>query len=75
MPVEVIAVIAGNAATIVTVGLLAWQTKKSNVLAGAAVITNAMTYDREVDKVMLQYPRLRAYFYEGKRCPRRGGGA
>ncbi|WP_331743201.1 hypothetical protein OG239_43280 (plasmid) [Streptomyces sp. NBC_00868] len=38
MLVETIAVIAGNAALIVTLGVLAWQTKKSNDLAGASVI-------------------------------------
>ncbi|MEU1454409.1 hypothetical protein [Streptomyces avermitilis] len=74
MPVESIAVIAGNLALIVTVGVLAWQTKKSNDLAGASVISNAMAYDRDVDRVMLRYPGLRPHFYEGKPCPPRGVG-
>ncbi|WP_406483235.1 hypothetical protein [Streptomyces platensis] len=51
---------------------LTWQTKISNDIAGASVLSNAMASDRDVDRVMLQYPGLRAYFYDDKPCPSRG---
>lgn len=62
----------GLVALITSVLLLAWQTKISNDIAGASVLGNAMASDRDVDRVTLQYPGLRAYFYDNKPCPRRG---
>ncbi|MET9510770.1 hypothetical protein ABZX62_20310 [Streptomyces flavidovirens] len=64
--------IGGLVALTASVLFLAWQTKISNDISGASVLGNAMASDRDVDRVMLEYPGLRAYFYEGKPCPRRG---
>jgi hypothetical protein len=64
--------VSGLAVLAASVLVLAWQTKISNDIAGASVLNNAMGADRDVDKVMLQYPGLRAYFYDDKPCPMRG---
>jgi hypothetical protein len=64
--------VLGLVALVVSVGVLAWQTKISNDIAGATVLSTAMANDRDVDRVMLQFPGMRAYFYERKPCPRRG---
>ncbi|MER6959546.1 hypothetical protein [Streptomyces sp. NPDC000618] len=68
----IVTAVGSLTALIVSVLVLAWQTKVSNDISGATVLGNAMASDRDVDRVMLQYPGLRAYFYEQKRCPRRG---
>jgi hypothetical protein len=64
--------VCGVALLAASVLVLAWQTKISNDIAGASVLNNAMGADRDVEKVMLQYPGLQAYFYDDKPCPPRG---
>jgi hypothetical protein len=69
---ETVTDIGGLVALVASLVFLAWQTKISNNISGASVLNNAMAADRDVDKVMLEHPGLRAYFYECKPCPRRG---
>lgn len=73
------ATIVGLAGVIVSVILLAWQTravaqqtKISNAIASASVISNSTTGLREVLLLFIEYPELRPYFYEAKGPPLRG---
>ncbi|MFD5711336.1 hypothetical protein ACFWHW_13215 [Streptomyces pharetrae] len=69
---ETVMDIGGLVVLVGSLVFLAWQTKINNDISGASVLNNAIAADREVDKVMLENPGLRAYFYECKPCPRRG---
>lgn len=74
-----VATIGGLAGVFISVILLAWQTravaqqtKISNAIAGASVISNSTSGLREVLLVFTAHPELRPYFYEFKRPPLRG---
>jgi hypothetical protein len=74
-----IATIGGLAGVIVSVTLLAWQTravaqqaKISNAIASVSVISNSTSSLRQVFSLFVEYPELRPYFYESKRPPLRG---
>jgi hypothetical protein len=64
---------------IVSLMLLAWQTRSvaqqtkiSNAIANASVISNSTSGLREVLSLFIEHPELRPYFYESKRPPSRG---
>lgn len=59
--------------------LLAWQTRAvaeqarvSNAIAGTSVLHNSLEGIRAVFMLFVERPELRAYFYDGKPCPKRG---
>jgi len=69
----------GIAGLIFSVVLLAWQTRSvaeqtriSNSIAAAAVTGDSANRLRAILELFVQYPELRAYFYENKPYPRRG---
>lgn len=71
-----IATIGGLAGVIISVTLLAWQTraaaeqtKISNAIAKASVISNESSSVRQVLSLFAEHPELRQYFYESKRLP------
>jgi hypothetical protein len=74
-----VATIVGLAGVIISAMLLAWQThavaqqtKISNSIAGASVISNSTSGLREVLSVFVEHPELRPYFYGSRRLPSRG---
>lgn len=74
-----VATIVGLAGVIVSVALLAWQTravaqqtKISNAIACASVINSSTSSLRQVFLLFVEYPELRPYFYESKQPPMRG---
>src|SRR6202012_759929 len=74
-----VATIVGLAGVIISVGLLAWQTravaqqtKISNAIASASVLSNSTSSLREVLSLFIEHPELRPYFYESKKPPVRG---
>jgi hypothetical protein len=74
-----VATIVGLAGVIVSVMLLAWQTRAvaqqtriSNAIASASVISNSTSGLREVLSIFVEHPELRPYFYGSKRLPLRG---
>jgi hypothetical protein len=74
-----VATIVGLAGVIISVMLLAWQTravaqqtKISNAIAGASVISNSTSGLREVLSIFIEHPELRPYFYGSRRLPGRG---
>jgi hypothetical protein len=73
--------LAGLTVSVVSVAFLAWQTRAvakqttiSNAIAGATALKGAIDSLREVLAIFLDRPELRAYFFDGKPCPRRGRG-
>ena len=71
-----IATIGGLAGVIISVTLLAWQTRSvaqqtkiSNAIARASVISNESSSLRHVFSFFVEYPELRQYFYGSKRLP------
>src|ERR1700722_7013262 len=71
-----IATIGGLAGVIISVTLLAWQTraaaeqtKISNAIARASIISNQSSSVRQVLSLFVEHPELRQYFYESKRLP------
>jgi len=71
--------IIGLAGLILSIILLAWQTravaeqtKISNSIAGASVASQSADGIREIYMLFIDNPRLRPYFYGGKVCPHRG---
>ncbi|MGW4234257.1 hypothetical protein ACWEF9_34180 [Streptomyces sp. NPDC004980] len=48
------------------------QVRAANNLAGTRALDHSLTSLREVHFKMLEYPGTRAYFCDGKPCPRRG---
>jgi hypothetical protein len=74
-----IVAIGGLVGAIVSVGLLAWQTravaqqaKFSNAIAQASIISNSSNNLRQVSLLLIEHPELRPYFYESKNPPSRG---
>jgi hypothetical protein len=74
-----VATIVGLAGVIISVMLLAWQThavaqqtKISNAIASASVISNSTSGLREVLSIFVEHPELRPYFYGSRRLPLRG---
>lgn len=74
-----VATFGGLSGVIASVIILAWQTravaqqtKISNAIASASVISNSTSGLREVLSLFIEYPELRPYFYESKRPPLRG---
>ena len=74
-----IATIGGLAGVVVSVVLLAWQTravaqqtKISNSIACASVINSSTSSLRQIFLLFVEYPELRSYFYESKSPPLRG---
>lgn len=74
-----VATIIGLAGVIMSVILLAWQTravaqqtKISNAIASASVISNSTTGLREVLLLFIEHPELRPYFYGAKNPPLHG---
>jgi hypothetical protein len=74
-----VATIVGLAGVIASVILLAWQTravaqqtKISNAIASASVISNSTSGLREVLSLFIEYPELRPYFYGSRRPPAHG---
>lgn len=51
---------------------VARQTEIANAIAGTTVLKGATDGLREVFRTFLDRPNLRAYFYEGRKCPTRG---
>lgn len=73
-----ITTVGGLIGLIVSVMVLAWQTravarqtKISNAIAGASILEASTSDLREVLKLIVERPELRAYFYEGAQAPRR----
>ena len=71
-----IATIGGLAGVIISVILLAWQTRSvaqqtkiSNAIARASVISNESSSLRQVISLFIEYPDLRQYFYGSRRLP------
>ena len=71
--------IGGLVGVIASVSLLALQTrtlieqtKISNAIARATVISNASSSLRQVFRIFIERPELRPYFYESKDPPLRG---
>lgn len=71
-----VATIVGLAGVIVSVMLLAWQTRSvaqqtkiSNAIASASVISNSTSGLREVLSLLIEYPELRPYFFGSKYPP------
>lgn len=48
------------------------QVRASNNVAGTQALDGSLAALREINFKLLEYPGLRAYFYDGKTCPRRG---
>ena len=74
-----ISTVVGLAGLIVSVILLAWQTravaqqtKISNAIAAASIVEATTSDLREVFLLLVQYPWLREHFYGRKAAPRRG---
>lgn len=74
-----VATIGGLAGVVVSVAILAWQTravaqqtKISNAIASASVLSNSTSSLRQLFLLFLEYPELRPYFYESKHPPLRG---
>lgn len=74
-----IVAIVGLVGAIASVGLLAWQTravaeqtKISNRISQASIISNSSNNLREVFLIFIEHPELRPYFYESKNPPSRG---
>jgi hypothetical protein len=74
-----VATIVGLAGVIISVTLLAWQTravaqqtKISNAIASASVISNSTSGLREVLSIFVEHPELRPYFYGSRRPPFHG---
>jgi hypothetical protein len=74
-----VATIVGLAGVIVSVILLAWQTRSvaqqtkiSNAIANASVISNSTSGLREALSLFVEYPELRPYFYESRHPPLHG---
>ena len=74
-----IATISGLAGLIMSLILLAWQTRAvarqteiSNAIARASAISNSSSSFRHVILLFVEYPELRPYFYDSKRLPARG---
>lgn len=74
-----VATIIGSLGLILSVVLLAWQTRAvaeqtriSNSIAGATVLSESTNRLRDTYELFVQHPELRAYFYENKPCPQRG---
>lgn len=74
-----IATIGGLAGLIISLILLAWQTRAvarqteiSNAIARASVISNSSSSFRQIILLFVEYPELRAYFYDSKHLPARG---
>lgn len=68
--------IVGLVGLVVTIGLLSWQTRASarqaevaNAIAGATVLFTCTSGLREMLRLFVQEPELRAYFYNGAPCP------
>jgi hypothetical protein len=75
-----ITAIGGLVGLIISVCLLAWQTRAvarqteiSNRIAGVAALNDATTGLREVHLLFVSDPGLRQYFYNGKALPRGKG--
>jgi hypothetical protein len=51
---------------------LSRQVRAGNTLTGTQVLDHALTSLRELHLKMLEYPGMRAYFYDGKPCPGHG---
>ena len=71
-----IATIGGLVGVIVSVTLLAWQTRAvaqqtriSNAIARASIISNESSSLRQVFSLFVEYPELRQYFYGSKLLP------
>ena len=71
-----ITTIAGLVGLIMSLILLAWQTRAvarqteiSNAIARASVISNSSSSFRQVILLFVEYPELRQYFYESKHLP------
>ena len=65
--------IAGIAGLILTIGLLAWQTRAAakqaeiaNAIAGATVLYACASGLREVLRLFVERPALRSYFYDAR---------
>lgn len=76
--ITTITAIGGLVGLIISVGLLAWQTRAvarqteiSNRIAGISAINDATTSLREVHLLFVADPGLRPYFYDSKIYPRR----
>jgi hypothetical protein len=74
-----IATISGLAGLIMSLTLLAWQTRAvarqteiSNAIARASAISNSSSSFRQVILLFVEYPELRPYFYDSKHLPARG---
>jgi hypothetical protein len=74
-----ITALGGLAGLILSVALLAWQTravaeqtKISNNIAGASVLGESRDRLREIYQVFADHPALRPYFYGRRSCPRHG---
>lgn len=72
-----ITAIGGLIGLIISIALLAWQTRAvaqqtalSNKIAGASAINEATAGLREVHLLFVADPGLRPYFYDGKAYPR-----
>ena len=71
--------IGGLAGAIVSVGLLAWQTRAvaqqatiSNGISKASVISNSSNDLRQIFLLFVEHPELRPYFYESENPPSHG---
>jgi hypothetical protein len=69
--------ISGLVGLLLTTSLLAWQTnaavrqaKIANAIAGSTVLHDGSSALREILTLFVEHPQLRAYFYDGKLCPR-----
>jgi hypothetical protein len=72
-----ITAIGGLIGLVISIGLLAWQTRAvaqqtaiSNRIAGVSAINEATAGLREVHLLFVTDPGLRSYFYDGKGYPR-----
>jgi hypothetical protein len=77
--ITTVTAIGGLAGLIVSLVFLAFQTRAvseqvrtANNMAGTRSLDPALTSLRDIHFKMLDYPGMRAYFYEGRPCPRRG---
>jgi hypothetical protein len=68
--------IAGLIGLVITIGLLAWQTRAAakqtqiaNAMAGATVLYGCTANLNEVLRPFLDHPELRAYFYDSTPIP------
>jgi hypothetical protein len=74
-----IATIVGLAGLIISVSLLAWQsravaqqTRINNAIASTSVLSNTTSSLRELLSLFVEHPELRPYFYESRKVPVRG---